>query len=151
MIKSIKELRNWIHILYLPNDGKMKSQGLSIANKIEEEVRSYYQPVPVDADGVPIFCGDIVDNDSGHLGKVQHIEVWPDEVVIVFEHSLGQFTRCSPDSIRHATKQSMIEDVLLDFANEVSLQGHQIGLTVNSLSKCYADKICKLINLKNNY
>ena len=83
-------------------------------DEIEREIAERYMERPVDANGVPIRCGDVVDGGMGDSGKVQHIELWPDGFVIVYECRPGTFTRYAPDAVRHV-KPRTIEDVLEDF------------------------------------
>lgn len=88
-----------------------------IADEIEAEIDERYMELPLDADGVPIRCGDFVDGGMGDSGKVQHVELWPDGFVVVYECHPGTFTRYAPDAVRHV-KPRTIEDVLRDCCNE---------------------------------
>ena len=95
------------------NDAQSRRAGLSLAEEIEREIAEKYMLLPVDADGVPICVGDMVNGGMGDSGKVQHIEIWPDGFVIVYEHHPGQFTRYAADAVRHV-KPRTIEDVLYE-------------------------------------
>lgn len=90
---------------------------LVIADEIEAEIVERFVELPVDADGVLIHVGDVVQG-LGDAGPVQHVELWDDGWVVVFEFAPGQFTRYSGDAVRHY-KPRTIEDVLREFAEEV--------------------------------
>ena len=87
-----------------------------IADEIEREISERYTLLPVDADGVPIRVGDVVQG-LGDGGPVQHLELWDGSWVVVFEYSPGQFTRYSSDGVHHV-KPRTVEDVLRDCCNE---------------------------------
>lgn len=84
--------------------------------EIEREVSERFVELPCDEDGVLIHVGDMVQG-LGDSGPVQHLELWDDAWVVVFEFAPGQFTRYSVDAVRHV-KPRTIEDVLRDCCNE---------------------------------
>lgn len=120
----------------------------SIADEIEAEIAEKYQLLPVDADGVPIRCGD----------KIHRTTSAVDSVVKVIGVSEREFFFNGPNfmdpgikknvcnAVRHVPRT--LEDVLTDFANEVARQGHQIGLTGHELTMRYADEIRELMEVR---
>ena len=46
MIESIEKLREWVKSLYTPNSGKLKVEGLDIADEIEAEIAERYMELP---------------------------------------------------------------------------------------------------------
>jgi len=83
---------------------------------LEREITEHYMELPVDADGVPIRCGDMVDGGMGDSGEVQHIEIWPDGFVVVYEVSPGRFTRYAPDAVCHV-KPDPVKELLEEFGD----------------------------------
>ena len=74
-----------------------------------------YAEIPVDADGVPIWVGDVME--FGEVGRVQHLELWDDGGwVVVVEYEPGHFTRWHPSSCHH--HNPTVEDVLREFVSE---------------------------------
>lgn len=144
-IKALEDLRVYANG-WRNGFGGHPSDVETLADRIEREVSQRFIPLPCDEDGVLIHVGDVVQG-LGDAGPVQHIELWDDGWVVVFEFAPGQFTRYSGDAVRHV-KPRTVEDVLADFANEVARQGHQIGLTGRELAMRYADEIRELMGVK---
>lgn len=90
---------------------------LEIADRINDEIAERYIELPVDADGVLIHVGDVVQG-HGDVGPVQHIELWDGGWVVVFEYAPGQFTRYSDDAVYHY-KRRTLEDVLEEAVGEL--------------------------------
>lgn len=84
---------------------------------IEREVSERFVELPVDEDGITIHVGDMVQG-LGDSGPVQHLELWDDGWVVVFEFAPGQFTRYSGDAVRHV-KPRTVEDVLGEAVGEL--------------------------------
>ena len=69
--------------------------------------------LPVDADGVPIRVGDVVDSglDSG---KVLRLELWSDGWVVVFDVGRGNTSRYEPTALRHVEPSDSWERICAD-------------------------------------
>lgn len=139
MIESIEKLREFVDDQFVCS-GQAYLQGMAIAGSIEREIAERYMLLPVDADGVPIRCGDEVTADTLGNGRWSVFAVASDYWVDVdgYTHK--------PCATRHVTPRT-IEDVLTDFANEVARQGHQIGLTGHELTMRYAAEIRELMEV----
>ena len=145
-IKALDELREYAEQCcpaYEDYDARM----MEIADEIEAEIAEKYMEWPVDADGVPIRCGD----------KIHRTTSAVDNVVKVIGVSEREFFFNGPNFMEPGIKKNVcnavrhvprtLEDVLTDFANEVARQGHQIGLTGYELTMSYAVEIRKLMEV----
>ena len=98
---------------------------------VEREISERFVELPIDADGVLIHVGDVVQG-LGDAGPVQHVELWDDGWVVVFEFAPGQFTRYSGDAVRHY-KPRTVEDVLEDFVRNgvepISRENREVDLS----------------------
>ena len=61
-MKSLENLREYVDRVNLGgiSSAELHSWGMEIADEIEREVAERYMKLPVDADGVPIHVGDVV-------------------------------------------------------------------------------------------
>ena len=117
-----------------------------LANAIQAEVDERFMELPVDADGVPIRVGDVVKcTFADDNATVKYLSLQEDGWSIVVDYPDGRGHR-TPESMRHV-KPRTLEDVLCDFANDVAMQGHQIGLTAHGLSDKYAAEIRELLGV----
>lgn len=82
---------------------------LRIADQIEAEIVERYMELPVDAEGVPIHCGDRMRLDNGHEGEVWLIGA---QDIMMSDHTCFDWARS-----RHV-KPRTIEDVLREFGAE---------------------------------
>lgn len=117
---------------------------VEMVEAVEHEVAEKFCELPVDADGVLIHVGDMV---QGLVdgGPVQHLELWDDGWVVVFEFAPGQFTRYSGDAVRHA-KPRTLEDVLRDYACDFAdSNGPDYD---EEITRRYADEIRELMGVK---
>lgn len=121
------ELRKWLKSLYTPNSATVKDEGEHIADRIDAEYQKAIRELnnladasvllPVDADGVPIRVGDVMDSKVDYLfdGKpftVRALVLCEDG----WEVGDGRFgNRYEPDSLRHHHEPT-VEDVLREFA-----------------------------------
>jgi len=135
-MESIEKLREYGHDCCARVDDAIHDY----CDEIEREISEKYMLLPLDVDGVPIKCGDMVDGGMGDSGKVQHIEVWPDGFVIVYEFSPGRFTRYAPDAVRHV-KPRTVEDVLEEFVNDPlwEVEGSYEGIKKQVIEKYAAE------------
>ena len=106
---------------------------------VEDEIADSYVLLPVDEDGVPIHVGDEVQG-FGDSGPVQHVELWDDGWVVVFEFAPGQFTRYSGDAVRHY-KPRTIEEVLRDAIGEYERAPMDDYDAVPRIAAKYAEEI----------
>ena len=104
---------------------------VSMIENVEHEIAEKFVELPCDADGVLIHVGDVVQG-LGDAGPVQHVELWDDGWVVVFEFAPGQFTRYSGDAVRHY-KPRTVEDVLEDFVRNgvepISRENREVDLS----------------------
>ena len=115
-----------------------------LANAIQAEVDERFMELPVDADGVPVRICDVVES-YGEEFNVRGIceNSWGELCVQGGKHN----AKIKPSDCRHV-KPRTLEDVLCDFANDVAMQGHQIGLTAHGLSDKYAAEIRELLGVE---
>ena len=140
-LESVWKLREWGKSLYLTQDAlNEKDTVAELADAIEQEhERVVYDmsrefdewkhdrdtcwvKLPVDADGVPIRVGDVME--FGEHGPVQKLELWSDDSwVVVDEYEPGHFTRWHPNACHHVQPDSwerIIEDAIHAGATEVN-------------------------------
>ena len=104
---------------------------------------SQWVKLPVDADGVPIRVGDVMDSKVDYLfdGKpftVRALVLCEDG----WEVGDGRFgNRYEPDSLHHHHQPPTVEDVLQEFANRVCNSGHQWGLDAADTIAEFAAKL----------
>lgn len=98
------------------------TQGVAIAKLIEEEISDNYMRLPVDADGVPIHIGDVLECDAnGYKGTFTVFAIGNDTVV--GNHDI-EWIRDNPSkwfhvaSYCHHVKPRTLEDVLRDVWKE---------------------------------
>lgn len=122
MIKSIEKLRERSHLdddRWTLSDGRVMwytngepndpnavnwgEQMREIADEIEREISERYMELPVDADGVPIHCGERMRLGNGHEG-----EVW---LIGAFDIMMSDHTCFDWAKSRHV-KSRTLEDVL---------------------------------------
>ena len=123
------ELRKWIDGLYTPNSGELKLQAECIADRIDAEHEaacaeaygngvqsvpialdeSQWVKLPVDADGVPIHVGDVMDR-----ATVSCIR----DAGRGWEIVLDNWCTYQPTDLHHHHEPT-VEDVLREFADEV--------------------------------
>ena len=113
-MESIEKLRE-----YYEQNVIHPHEYLVMLDEIEREIAERYMELPVDADDEPIRCGDVVDGGMGDSGEVQHIEIWPDGFVVVYEISPGRFTRYAPDAVRHV-KPDPVKELLEEYYSKRS-------------------------------
>ena len=157
-IKALEELRdeltkrgesNEMMGLYI-HDHEVAMQLIA---SVYREVDERFMELPVDADGVPIRVGDVLDppSDCDDYVTCQVVKLTYDlfEKEWYFEgEAVGSFMGfCGYFDTAGWThhKPRTLEDVLCDFANDVAKQGHQIGLTAHGLSDKYAAEIRELL------
>lgn len=63
-MESIEKLREFIDDQFV-SSGQAYLQGMAIAGSIEREIAERHMLLPVDADGVPIHVGDVLDPPKG--------------------------------------------------------------------------------------
>lgn len=131
------KLRKWIKSLYTPNSAELKLEGLSIADRIDEEYQKAIRELnsladasvllPVDADGVPIRIGDVMES----LRKGSKPRPNPNhrfEVDAIHYHAYGEgcsITEASyptihyyPSECRHhhaSTVERVLQDMVVDW------------------------------------
>lgn len=116
MMESIEKLREYIS-RWAP---MTQTEMTKYADEIEREVSERYMPLPVDADGVPIRVGDLIEFGSkGERLEVTHIG-WTrhGDPTISYRRPNGTLDcSCIGSECRHV-KPRTIEDVLRDCCNE---------------------------------
>lgn len=143
-IKALDKLREKIQLDVNNPWSDLQSDLLAMCDKVEREIAEQFMPLPCDADGVLIHVGDVVQG-LGDAGPVQHVELWDDGWVVVFEFAPGQFTRYSDDAVRHY-KPRTVEDVLRDYACDFS---ESSGPDYDEeITRRYADEIRELMGVE---
>lgn len=152
MERITDELRDWVSNHYSGWSSK-QAEGFAIADRIDANFKaaceseyaagvmsvpiavdeSKWVKLPVDADGVPICVGDVVEYVDGTLPKEVFALVPPD---IVMTDTGPRFAA----SCRHH-HEATVEDVLAEFANRVCNSGHQWGLDAANTIAEYAKKL----------
>lgn len=108
-IKRLEEMRDHITAIELSGwDGHkttwVRQDSLLIyLDAMEQEVAERFMELPVDADGVPIRCGDRMRLDSGHEGEVWLIGA---QDIMMSDHT------CFDWAMSHHAKPRTVEDVL---------------------------------------
>lgn len=108
-------------------------------DEIEREVSERFMPLPCDADGAPIHCGDRMRLDNGHEGEVWLIGA---QDIMMSDHTCFDWARS-----RHV-KPRTLEDVLAAFAAE--LHSDRIDSLDRRIERCaarYADEIRELMGV----
>lgn len=132
-----------------------------IADEIEAEIADRYMPNPLDADGVPIRTGDIIEfGKKGERLEVTHIG-WTKhgEPTIAYRRPNGTLDcSCIGTECRHV-KPRTVEDVLREFVNHVvTFKGSRDGIPIvgidDSLWRDYyaecADELRELLGVMRN-
>lgn len=111
---------------------------LYIANEIEREIAEKYMELPVDADGVPIHEGDVIQfvNEQGGTGA--HVEV---DAVSKYYAYYGEGKHFYKASMCRHVKPDPIKELLEKFAYEVC----DLNVTVADLER-YAAKIREAVS-----
>ena len=142
-IKALEELRKY----YFPSETPgVFNEALVIADAIQAEVDERFMELPCDKDGVPIHVGDMIEYEGDEDTYTLHargVYVYDNGIVAVMNERLGIWI---PENCRHV-KSRTLEEVLQEFANDVAMQGHQIGLTAHELSDKYAAEIRELLGV----
>lgn len=166
-IKAIEKLRSIWKQLPAPthSDELLLADMDACIKAIEAEIAERYMELPVDADGVPIRLGDVMDGVGMYdtlrdvTGEVIEIafnatdsnECVPSVALQVWSEDGKSWRRVYIDQYagvyRHHVKPRTLEDVLTDMCNEVALQGHQIGLTGHEITMKYAAEIRELMGV----
>ena len=170
MIESIEKLREWSHrddCRWLTEDGKIVMTTSScavpvdgvnvgqalrdLADEIEHEIAEKYMALPLDADGVPIRVGDVLEcHANGFSGTFSVFTVG--DGVAVGNHDIG-WIMDNPTGWYHVAKfcrhvkPRTIEDVLSEFADSVQNSGHQWGLDAADVVPKYAEEIRELFGV----
>ena len=116
-IKALDKLRGYVYMGYiamLDKDGTLLNLEAA-CDAIQAEVDSRFMELPVDADGVPIRVGDMIeyegDEDTYRL-HARGVYVYEDGHVAVMNERLGIWYQ---ENCRHV-KPRTLEDVLREFA-----------------------------------
>lgn len=136
-IKALEKLRK------IDGNSSIGRYCREIANEIEREVAERYMELPVDADGVPIHVGDMLECED-RRGETYRLHargvfVYEDGRVGVMNERLGIWY---PLSCRHV-KLPRLEDVLRECA-EAYANGADVEMgSTEELFMRYADKVRK--------
>lgn len=110
---SVDKLREWANDRL---DGYAHADAMSLANEIEREIAERYMELPVDADGVPIRVGDLIEfGKKGERLEVTHFG-WTKfgDPTIAYRRPNGTIDcSCIGSECRHV-KPRTLEDVLMD-------------------------------------
>ena len=113
-VESIKRLREYANVKWEPWN-ESREHLLVMLDEIESEIAERYMELPVDADGVPIHMGDVIQfvNEQGGTGA--KVEVCAVSNYYAYYGEGKHFYRTKNC---HHVKQRTVEDVLRDFVNE---------------------------------
>jgi hypothetical protein len=95
-----------------PNAVNWGEQLRKIADEIEREIAERYMELPLDADGVPIHCGERMRLDDGYEG-----DVW---LIGVFDIMMSDRT-CFDWAKSYHVKPRTLEDVLREYRHDASV------------------------------
>ena len=107
-----------------------------LIDEIEREIAERYMELPVDANGVPIHCGERMRLDNGHEG-----DVW---LIGTFDIMMSDHTCFDWAKSRHV-KPRTLEDVLEEFGTKVLHSGHQWRLDAQHVIAEYAAEIREMM------
>lgn len=88
-----------------------------IADEIEAEIESRYMELPVDADGVPIRCGDVMTHKLGTGERKDTVEAVYENGFLSYR-SDGYWHHMAGDTFVHVNPRT-IEDVLRDLVDGI--------------------------------
>lgn len=119
---------------------------LSLADEIEAEIAERYMPLPVDADGVPIYMGDVLVPKDYGTRRREVIGVNCKEFFFVDDEE-GRIKKNRAHCWKHLEPRTL-EDVLLEFAsNRIRIRcehGEYLTSADNDVIAEYADRIREL-------
>lgn len=110
-----------------------------IADRIDEQVRRDYIPLPVDADGEPIHLQDRMSWDNGTF-NVHELKLTADGWT-TWDELHGYTVRA--DQCHHVTPDSW-ESIISEFAERVLRSGHQWGLDAPAATAEFVERCKKL-------
>lgn len=123
-IKRLDEMRD-----YIKRGGNRLDTSLSYLDAIEAEIAERYMKLPVDADGVPIHCGDYMKLDNGHKGNVWLIGA---QDIMMSDHMCFDWAKS-----RHV-KPRTLEDVLYECFHDCM---YKYPFGIESIISKYADEL----------
>ena len=146
-MKSLEKLREWLDCkidrydardsIIVINIGADKNEPYEIADEIEREIAERYMELPVDADGVPIRVGDMIERDEDGFCV---IGVAP-KICFVQD---GLITPAKPMYYRHV-KPRTLEDVLREFYHDASDADAFCTVRIDDVLDKYAAEIRELM------
>ena len=145
-IKALESLREWVRLFKWDNmSWEARSESFELLpmmlDEIENEIEEFYMPLPLDAYGVSIRIGDIVQH-YGHTGNVWMIGM--DEFMCT-DHVCYSMNECR--HVKHRTLEDVLIDYARDFHNTLSVfeAGESSGLSPHELVDKYAEEIRELM------
>jgi len=111
------------------------------ADNIKREIEERYMELPLDADGVPIHMGDVMELSGGRIGKVVAVS----ESQFTAHVEAREKKPVCQASLHHHVNPRTLEDVLYDFGERVCNSGHQWGLDAADVVPQFADEIRELL------
>lgn len=123
-LESIGKLRKLFARILMSDDPHYR-----LPDEIQAEVDERYMPLPVDADGVPIHVGDVLENGE-YKGAVTDMS-WDGRFWHIYHGSIA----IAPCDYTHV-KPHTLEDVIYDIAiNSVQLERYENGIPVVGVNK----------------
>lgn len=132
-MESIEKLREK---LAKSMDTWFKRELVCIADEIEAEIAEKYMELPLDADGVPIHCGDRIISEEGRKGDVYLIGVSELMTRLCTYHKTAEV---------HHVKPRTLEDVLEDAFIECD---EDYGIDRTEVIERYAAEIRELLGVE---
>lgn len=115
-IKALDKLRN---LASKENGGYLHDELKRIANLIQTEVDVYFMALPLDADDVPIHCGDKVRSIYSSSGIRDIFAV--NEFSAIAQDKDGYLIDIGRRTLMHVNSRTL-EEILADIANNIALQ-----------------------------
>lgn len=104
---------------------------------------SQWVKLPVDADGVPIRVGDVMEwiDLEGKVSVTCTVEAVGVNAFIAWDKANGRYAQKCATAYRHHHEPT-VEDVLTEFAKRVCNSGHQWGLDADDTIAEFASRLC---------
>ena len=125
------------------------AQGVAIAKLIEEEIERDYMRLPVDADGVPIRIGDVLDPPKGseEYGRLMVTELTYDgedwyfkgEIPASFTGQAGYFNVIGFAHVKSRTLEDVLNEFGIAAARELNADPDGYGISDKTIAKCVSE------------
>ena len=136
-MESTDKLRNYVSAFISPG---AEADLLDLADEIEREIAERYMELPVDMDGVPVKIGDMLECEQESkqfvIEAVSPNYVYSGSYVGTKFLTIGHY----PWQCTHV-KQRTIEDLLMEFADDVRKERVEQARLSDDVIRDYADEL----------